>query len=230
MTLSILNHSLRKVDKPNALPACLNVGLTGGMGSGKSTVSKLLSAKGVAIVDLDALAHGLTAENGAAMSRIAQTFGQDVVMASGALNRDAMRALIFKDATAKSKLENIIHPMLLEVASAQAHVLAQAHPVCIVYDIPLLAKSPMWQKLMDWIVVVSCDVGVRIERVKQRNPALTEEMIRNIMATQASEAEMRAITDVVINNSENDLEHLQLKSQINILFEYLEQHASSHQS
>lgn len=230
MTLSILHHSLRKIDKSNVLPACLNVGLTGGMGSGKSTVSKLLSAKGVAIVDLDALAHGLTAESGAAMEMIARTFGEDVVLASGALNRDAMRALIFKDASAKAKLESIIHPMLLEVASAQAHVLAQARPVCIVYDIPLLAKSPMWQNLLDWIVVVSCPVDIRIERVKQRNPALTEVMIRKIIETQASDAEMQAIADVVINNSENDLGHLQLNSQINILFEYLEQHASSHQS
>ncbi|TDR28809.1 dephospho-CoA kinase [Hydromonas duriensis] len=225
----ILHEHLRKIERPNRLPShVLNIGLTGGMGSGKSTVARLLSESGAAVIDLDAIAHELTESNGAAMSEIERVFGRKVLAEDGALNRAVMRELIFGQPHLKERLETIMHPLIFSQAVVQAHLRAQADVLCVVYDIPLLARSHEWQALLDWIVVVDCAEDIRVQRILKRNPQLNIEQIKKIISTQASFSEMQTIADVVLNNSENDVIHLQLKAQLNILVRYIRHFSSSH--
>lgn len=217
----ILNDGVRSIERPNCLPHCLNVGLTGGIGSGKSVVARLLVEQGAALIDLDAIAHGLTANDGLAMPCIAQTFGAAVVAEDGSLNRAVMRDMVFSDAVNKTRLEAIIHPLILSVAVEQAHRAAQVKPLCLLYDIPLLARSPEWLKLMDWIVVVDCAQEIRVQRIQVRTPCLTNDMIQRIIFSQANSEEMKMIANAVLDNTENDSKHLQLKGQVNILTGYI---------
>ena len=223
----LLNNHLRPVVRPNCLPNGLNIGLTGGIGSGKSVVAQLLVEQGAALVDLDVIAHELTSANGKAMPSIERVFGAHVVAKDGALNRSVMRELIFNDPSHKVQLEAIIHPLILSTAVELAHLKARNAPLCVLYDIPLLARSVEWLQLLDWIVVVDCVEDVRVQRIRARSPLLTEEMIRRIISSQASAAEMKAIANAVLDNTENDVKHLQLKGQVNILAGYIRRINSS---
>jgi dephospho-CoA kinase len=178
----------------------VRIGLTGGIGSGKSTVGALLARCGAALIDSDAIARASTASGGAAMSAVVREFGARVQDASGAMDRSAMRALAFGDARARQRLQAIIHPIVQAQAQAQADAAIQAGAHCVVFDVPLLAEAGAhWRHVLDRVLVVDCPPGVQIERVMARN-GWPETQVRQVMAAQASRAQRLAIADAVLFN------------------------------
>ena len=175
----------------------LIVGLTGGIASGKSTVADLLAARGAAVVDTDVIAHELTGVNGAAMSQVAAAFGPSVVRGDGALDRVAMRRLVFSDAQAKSRIEAILHPLIERESEARCRLAAAAPYVLLV--VPLLVESGAYRQRVDRILVVDCDEATQLSRVIARS-GLSPEEAQAIMATQASRAERLAVADDVLFN------------------------------
>ena len=180
------------------------IGLTGGIGSGKSTVADLLAANGAALVDTDVIAHQLTAAHGAAMTAIAEAFGADVVATDGSLDRAAMRRLAFSDPAAKTRLEEILHPLIRQ-RSDEACQQAVAAPY-IVLVVPLLVESANYRRRIDRLLVVDCDEATQIARVMQRS-GLSAEQVRAIIATQATRAARLAVADDVLRN-DGDLAEL----------------------
>lgn len=185
----------------------LRIGLTGGIGSGKSTVAASLVECGAVLVDTDAIAHALTAPQGAALPMLAQTFGADIVAADGAMDRQRMRALVFGDAAAKRRLEAILHPMIGIEAMRQAQA-AQARSV--VFDVPLLASSGHWRQRVARVLVVDCSEDTQVQRVMQRS-GWSEEQVRKVIAQQSPRATRRAIADAVIHNDDLSLDQLHAK-------------------
>lgn len=183
----------------------MRVGLTGGIGSGKSTVAGFLVEAGATLIDTDALARQLTEPGGAAMPAIAQEFGAGFVSPEGALDRAAMRELAFQDAGAKRRLEAILHPLIGQQADALAAAAAGA-PL-LVFDVPLLVESGRWRARVHRILVVDCAESTQIARVMQRN-GWTEDAVRRIIAQQASREQRRAVADAVILNEGLTLEAL----------------------
>ncbi|GAB6049848.1 dephospho-CoA kinase [Hydrogenophilus islandicus] len=181
------------------------VGLTGGIGSGKSTAAHLFAEAGAGVIDTDAIAHRLTAPGGAAIPAIRDAFGDAVVTAEGALDRAAMRALVFRDATARKRLEAILHPMIRGIVGDEITALAPHHPYLILV-VPLLVETGAYQALLDRILVVDCPEALQIARVKARS-GLPDEQIAAILAAQAPRAVRLAAANDVIDNS-GDLEHL----------------------
>jgi len=175
----------------------LIVGLTGGIGSGKSTVADLLAARGAAVVDTDVIAHELTGVKGAAMSQIAAAFGSSVVRDDGALDRVAMRRLVFSDAQAKSRIEAILHPLIRRESEARCQLAAAAPYVLLV--VPLLVESGTYRQRVDRILLVDCDEATQLARVIARS-GLSPEEAQAIMATQASRTERLAVADDVVFN------------------------------
>jgi dephospho-CoA kinase len=175
----------------------MRVGLTGGIGSGKSTVAGFLREAGAAVVDTDAISRGLTLAGGAAMPAIAQAFGADFVTADGALDRERMRALAFSDASAKRRLESILHPLITTEALAQADT-AKAAPL-IVFDVPLLVESGRWRPRLARVLVIDCSAETQTARVLQR-PGWTRERVDGALAAQASRQARRAAADAVLLN------------------------------
>ncbi len=173
------------------------VGLTGGIGSGKSTVADLLAARGAALVDTDVIAHQLTAPHGDAMVAIAAAFGADVVAADGSLDRAAMRRLAFSVPVAKNRLEAILHPLIRQ-RSDEACQQAVSAPY-IVLVVPLLVESANYRRRVDRLLVIDCDETTQIARVMKRS-ALSAEQVRSIIAAQASRAERLAVADDVLHN------------------------------
>ncbi|MCE4537645.1 dephospho-CoA kinase [Pelomonas sp. P7] len=174
----------------------MRIGLTGGIGSGKSTVAGFLREAGAAIVDTDAISRGLTLSDGAAMPAIAREFGADFVATEGALDRDRMRALVFSDAAAKRRLEAILHPLITAEALRQAD--AATAPL-VVFDVPLLVESGRWRARVARVLVVDCSADTQCQRVLQR-PGWTPERVRGAMAAQASREARRAAADAVLVN------------------------------
>jgi dephospho-CoA kinase len=172
------------------------VGLTGGIGSGKSAVGDLFAARGIAVIDTDAIAHELTAPGGAAMPAIRAEFGDAVAAADGALDRAAMRALVFADPSARKRLEGILHPMI-RIESERR--LAAAESPYVIYMVPLLVESGDYRKRVNRVAVVDCREETQIARVMQRN-GLARPDIERILAAQASRAERLAAADDVIDN------------------------------
>ena len=182
----------------------MRIGLTGGIGSGKSTVATLLVQQHVAtLVDTDAIARQLTLPGGAAMVAVSQAFGSALVAADGGLDRAAMRALVFGDATAKRRLEAILHPLIGAEAARQAQ---QAHGA-VVFDVPLLAESSHWRDRIDRVLVIDCLEATQLARVLRR-PGWTEQTARAVIAQQASRQARRACADAVIYNDRLSLEQL----------------------
>lgn len=177
----------------------LRLGLTGGMGSGKSTVAALLQQRGAAVIDADALSRELTAPHGLAMPAIAQTFGAAYVRDDGAMDRDHMRALVYADPTARKRLEAIIHPLVGQLTQARTQAAAEQLAACLVFDIPLLVESAHWRQRLDHVLVVDCTPEVQISRVMTRN-ALTRDAIERILATQATREQRVSAADSVIFN------------------------------
>jgi len=174
----------------------MRIGLTGGIGSGKSTVAGFLREAGAAIVDTDAISRGLTLAGGAAMPAIAQAFGADFVTADGALDRERMRALAFSDAPSKRRLESILHPLITTEALAQAD--AATAPL-VVFDVPLLVESGRWRSRVSRILVIDCAAETQIARVLQR-PGWTRDRVDGALAAQATREARRAAADAVLLN------------------------------
>ncbi|MCG3189424.1 MAG: Dephospho-CoA kinase [Burkholderiaceae bacterium] len=185
--------------------AIRRIGLTGGIGSGKSTVASALAAEGALVVDTDAIARSLTDIGGAAMPAVRSEFGDGVIDSSGALDRQRMRALAFGDASARRRLEAILHPLIGIEAAAQA---ARSPERVTVFDVPLLAETSQWRQRCDRIVVVDCSEQTQVERVTRRSgwPA---DQVHRVIAQQAPRATRRAIADAIIHNDGLTLESLQ---------------------
>jgi dephospho-CoA kinase len=181
--------------------AAFSVGLTGGIGSGKTLVSAALQSLGAAIVDTDLIAHALTAPGGAAMGPIAAQFGAEFVTPDGALDRDRMRALAFRTPTAKKRLEGILHPLIRTVAEEQGREAARLAPY-VVFVVPLLVESGNWERRVDRVLVVDCSVTTQIERV-QRRSNLDADAVRRIIGQQVPRpARLDAADDVILNESD----------------------------
>lgn len=180
------------------------VGLTGGIGSGKTQVSNAFEALGVPVIDTDLISHAITAPNGLAIPVIREIFGADLIDPSGRLDRDKMRKLVFTDAEARRKLEAILHPLIANVTMASIAQHSEAPYVVLV--VPLLAESPQWLNRCDRVLVIDCELETQISRVMARSN-LTREQVLAIIATQASREERKAIANEVIVN-ESSLEAL----------------------
>ncbi|HTJ93382.1 MAG TPA: dephospho-CoA kinase [Pararobbsia sp.] len=176
-----------------------SVGLTGGIGSGKTLVADRLAALGATIIDTDLLAHAVTAPGGAAMPAIKAQFGPDYVTADGALDRARMRELVFSDETARRKLEAITHPLIRSASDAAAQAATGPYRVFVV---PLLVESGErgnWRGRVDRVLVVDCEPETQIARVMARN-GFTREQVEAIIARQATRAAKRAAADDIIDN------------------------------
>lgn len=178
----------------------LRIGLTGGIGSGKSTVAAMLVEQGAALIDADAISRACTAAGGAALPAIAREFGPQLIAADGALDRAAMRELVFRDPGARQRLEAIVHPLVGAETERQARqALAQGRRL-LVFDVPLLVESiERWRQRVDRIVVVDCEPETQIARVMARNQ-LPRAQVEQILAAQASRAQRLAVADAVIFN------------------------------
>lgn len=182
----------------------LVIGLTGGIGSGKSTAAHLFAELGAEIVDTDAIAHTLTASGQPAVDTIAATFGRQFIDPNGALNRAAMRRLVFDDAEAKQKLENILHP-LIRAAVADRLALPTKAPYRIVV-VPLLFETNAYGNLIQRSLVVDCPEEMQVHRAISRS-ALVEEDVRAIIAAQILRSRRLALADDIIVN-DSSLENL----------------------
>ena len=174
----------------------LRIGLTGGIGSGKSTVAKVLADLGAAVIDTDRIARELSAPGGAAIDAIAAAFGSDIIDTSGALDRGRMRTLAFADSTARRRLEAILHPLIGDETERRAS--AATAPV-VVFDVPLLVESGRWPALVDRVWVIDCRETTQLERVVARSGWSTDAG-RAVIEQQATRARRRGHADVVIYN------------------------------
>lgn len=174
----------------------LRVGLTGGIGSGKSVVAARFAALGASIIDTDQIARGMTVPGGPAMPAIVAEFGPEFADASGAMDRERMRALVFSDLGAKARLEAILHPLIRATALAAAESATGAY---VIYDVPLLVESGSWRDRVDRVLVVDCPEDVQVARVTARS-GLDASQVLAIMATQATRAARLAAADDIIDN------------------------------
>ena len=186
-----------------ATPA-LRIGLTGGIGSGKSTVAGLLASHGAAIIDTDAIARRLTLPGGAAIPAIREAFGDALIDTSGAMDRERMRALAFADPEAKKRLEAILHPLIGAETAREADASSARIKV---FDVPLLVESGRWRGIVDRVLVVDCSVDTQVERVMRR-AGWAEDAVRRVIAQQASRAQRLDCADAVILNDGLSLEQL----------------------
>lgn len=183
----------------------LKIGLTGGIGSGKTRVADLLKQWGATVIDTDEISRALTAARGAAMPAIEQAFGAQALAEDGALNRDWMRERIFLHPEERARLEAILHPLISRQTEREA---ANASGVYVVFVVPLLVESGHWRKRVDRICVVDCDPQTQISRVKARS-GLTEPAIRRIMAAQVARAvRLDAADDVIVNDGQTSADQL----------------------
>jgi dephospho-CoA kinase len=178
--------------------APFSIGLTGGIGSGKTTVANMFAERGASIVDTDVIAHSLTAPGGPAMPAIIAEFGPEFADATGALDRARMRQLVFADAGAKARLEAILHPRIRDGALAAG---AAATGSYVIYAVPLLVESGTWRSRVARVLVIDCREEVQIARVMARNN-LPESQVLAIMAAQASRAQRLAAADDIIENND----------------------------
>jgi dephospho-CoA kinase len=176
------------------------IGITGGIGSGKSTVADLLVARGAALVDTDRIAHALTEPGGAAIGAIREAFGDGVIAADGRMDRAAMRALAFDDPAARRRLEAILHPMIRARTQQAIESAARDGAPYVLVAVPLLVESGDWRGRYDRVLVVDCPPEVQVARVVRRN-GLPREQVEAILAAQASRAQRLAAADDVIDNS-----------------------------
>lgn len=198
----------------------LCIGLTGGIGSGKSTVTGLFAALGVPIIDTDRIAHELTAPGAAAVRLIAEMFGPEVIAADGALDRTRLRHTVFSDGAKRAQLEALLHPL---IRSRTMELMAQAQgPYCIVV-VPLLLETG-WHTLVDRILVVDAPLELQLSRTRQRDGRPLEEVHAIIAAQISREKRLAAADDVVVN----DADRAKLATQVEQLHrKYLQLAASS---
>ncbi len=173
------------------------VGLTGGVGSGKSAAAEEFARLGASVVDTDAIAHGLTRAGGAAIAAVRREFGDAFIAAHGAMDRERMRALVFDDPRAKRRLEALLHPMIR--AESERRIAAAAGPY-VVHVVPLLIESPDYRERVARVLVVDCAEALQVERA-QRRSALSAEAVRAIIRSQIPRADRLAAADDVLDNS-----------------------------
>ncbi len=192
--------------------AVLRIGLTGGIGSGKSTVANMLTGYGCTVIDADAISRKLTATGGAAMAAIADRFGPVSLLRDGSLNRDWMRAQIFANPALRLELEAIIHPLVRLESQSQTHEAARLGKTMLVFDVPLLVESGQWRHQLDRVVVVDCPGTTQIARVLARESGRagwSADTIQKIMDGQVSREVRLAAADICIFNHELSLAALQ---------------------
>jgi len=173
------------------------LGLTGGIGSGKTQVAILLARWGASVIDTDLIAHSLTAPGGKAIDQIQRVFGADLIESSGALNRARMRELVFAHPARRAELEAILHPLIAQAVRQEAEL---AHGLYIVFVVPLLVESGRWRRQIDRLCVVDCDQATQIQRVQSRS-GIELATIQKILAAQATREQRLAVADDVIDNS-----------------------------
>jgi dephospho-CoA kinase len=186
--------------------APLRIGLTGGIGSGKSTVGATLVALGAGLVDTDLIARQLTLPGGAAIDPIRSAFGAEFIATDSSLDRERMRAAAFGDAGARARLEAILHPLIGIEVERQAAAIATSVRA-IVFDVPLLVESGRWRGRVDRVWVVDCDEATQVERVARR-PGWTGAAARAVISQQASRRARRCAADAVIDNDGRSLAEL----------------------
>jgi dephospho-CoA kinase len=185
----------------------IKLGLTGGIGSGKSTVAASLQACGAAVVDADAISRQTTAAGGLAMPAIAQQFGAKFVGADGALDRAAMRELVFAQPEARLQLEAIVHPLVSAETARQTQAALDAGKQLVVFDVPLLVESAHWRSRVDRVLVVDCLETTQTARVVARS-GLTPQAVQAIINQQASRQRRLNAADLVIYNDGLTLDDL----------------------
>jgi dephospho-CoA kinase len=181
------------------------IGLTGGIGSGKSTVAALLVAQGAVLVDTDAIARAIAQPGGIAMPAIEAAFGPGVLAPDGGLDRAAMRQIVFADVGAKARLESILHPLI--GAETQRQASAAGDDAIVVFDVPLLVESGRWRATVDRVLVVDATEETQLKRVVARS-GWTPEAVRAVIAQQAPRKARRAAADAVIFNESLTLAEL----------------------
>jgi len=196
--------------KPFIHPPSLWVGLTGGIGSGKSTVAKMLAQWGAVVLDADQVSRELTHPKGAAIPLILQAFGPEVITAEGAMDRTKMRERAFSDPVAKTRLEAILHPLVESTLLHKAQEATDRGTKLIVLDIPLLAESKRWQERLDRVLVIECSEDTQIKRVQARSQ-LSPEQTLSIIRTQASPQARRELADWIVLNDGLSLSELEEK-------------------
>ena len=187
------------------------IGLTGGIGSGKSTVATLFAELGAFIIDADKISRSVTAIGGSAIEPIKKQFGSAFIQTDGSLNRDLMRQLVFKDAFARDALEGIIHPLIQQEMRNQLQRAVLTNTRLVVFDIPLLSESSHWRQELDSVLVVDCSRETQINRVISRNN-FAKEAVEKIMASQASRSVRLKVADFIIFNENITID--QLRSEV----------------
>ena len=172
------------------------VGLTGGIGSGKSAAAAEFERLGAAVVDTDAIAHELTQAGGAAILELERIFGRDAITKNGAMDRDKMRARVFADPAAKKALEALLHPLIREESRRR---IAAARAPYVIHVVPLLVESPDYRSRVDRVLVIDVPEDLQVERVRSRS-GLSEAQVRAILAAQATRAQRLAAADDLIEN------------------------------
>ena len=188
----------------------LRLGLTGGIGSGKSTVAEMLRVHGATVIDADAISRGTTAAGGAAIAPIRAAFGESFIAADGALDRGRMRDASFSDPLARKKLEAIVHPLVAQESERQQERALHDGARCIVFDIPLLAESSRWRQRLDRVLVVDCPPELQIARVHIRS-GLERDAVEKIIAVQATRVQRLRVADMVLFNGGGSLQALALE-------------------
>jgi len=183
------------------------LGLTGGIGSGKSTVAAILVELGATLIDTDAISRALTASGGAALPAISKSFGPSLIKPNGARDRDLMRAKVFADPEAKLQLEAIIHPLVRQELVRQMESAQKAGAACVVCEIPLLVESGHWKPLMDQVLVVDCSEQTQIQRTMARS-GMTAQQVQAIIQNQATRAQRLAAADAVVLNDGVSMDEL----------------------
>lgn len=184
------------------------LGLTGGIGSGKSCVAQFFSNLGAAVIDADAISRAVTAPQGAAIAALSAEFGADFITATGALDRDRMRNLVYSDANARKRLEAILHPLIGQEIARQTDAAVQTASRCLVFDIPLLVESSRWRQNLNQVLVVDCAPEVQIQRVMARSDLARAEVQAIIHSQAPREVRLRG-SDMVIFNDDIDLTQLE---------------------
>ncbi len=185
------------------------VGLTGGIGSGKSAAAEEFARLGAAVIDTDAIAHELTRAGGAAIAGLRRALGEEYVDAAGAMDRAKVRALVFADAAAKARLEALLHPMIR--AESERRIAASAAPY-VVHVVPLLIESPDYRKRVQRVLVVDCPPRLQQERVRRRSGLADDEIERIIGAQTSRPARLAAADDVIDNSGTLDALHKQVRA------------------
>jgi dephospho-CoA kinase len=178
--------------------ARFSIGLTGGIGCGKTTVADLFAARGAAVIDTDQIAHALTVPHGAAMPALLDEFGADFATPEGALDRAKMRALVFADPGARTRLEAILHPRIREATAAAALLATGPY---LIFVVPLLIESGTWRERVTRVLAIDCPEEVQVARVMARNK-LPESQVRAIMAAQVTRAQRQAAADDILLNDD----------------------------